>query len=417
MEMVEVDVPSWKVAVVLNDQLMQNDYNPLGVDSCPFVPLFWNYDPHLNQYEYRVRSLVRTMRSPQFLLNRQIIISHEQKETTINSGWKRKVGAVANEDNLKKGNNGWDILINEDHEMTDVEKIVPNYVPESDFALADRMADMIFKTSGINLENWSGQDDSQVSALTVLLKQGANLMVLQKYFDQWDYAFKLISDLGLQIVLNNWTPQKVQLHIGEEPTAFFFSQIFCKYQVVVEEGLNTATQKQQEFRQTLELNQAIGGVIPPSYLASVSVLQGKNKLMQVLAQQEQQQAAVMEHQQNVAGVLEEARVKELYSKAASNIAMARERHSRSDANLGLFEERLSEISRNRALATKDKMDALVKLMEVVDKYGQIETSLQESNLETYDYRQQAKEDVEKVDAKRTSAGNEFISQMMAGVGQ
>jgi len=55
--------------------------------------------------------------------------------------------------------------------------------------------------------------------------------------------------------------------------------------------------------------------------------------------------------------------------------MARERHGRSEADIGLFEERLSEISRNRALATKDKMEALAKLVEVIGKYGEIETSL------------------------------------------
>lgn len=413
LELVEVEVPSWELAIVLNEQLMWQGPNPLGFDSCPVVPVYWNYDPQIPQYDYRVRSLVRTMRDPQFLMNRQIIISHDQKETTINSGWKRKVGAVANLDNLKKGLNGWDVLINDGYEMTDVEKIMPTVVPESDFVLADRMADFIFKTSGVNLENWSGQEDSGISTLTLLMKQGANLMVLQKYFDQWDQAFKLLADKMLQIVLNNWEPQKIGLFLGEEPSPFFFSKIFSTYQVVVEEGLNTATQKQQEYQQTLELNQALGGLIPPSYIASVATLQGKNHLMEILQQQEQQQAAQAEQAQNVATALEEAKLKELYSKAANNIAMARERHSRSDSNLGLFEERLAEVQKNEAMSLKAKMEALEKMVDVIAKYGEVEESLAASKLENYEYKEDIEQEADKTRAKMTSAGNEFISKMLA----
>ena len=102
MEEVTVEVPAWKLAVVLNDQLMFQGDNPLGFDECPFIPYFWNYEPHINYYDLRVRSLVRTMRDPQFLMNYKIITNNDIAAATINAGWKRKVGAVANEDNLKK---------------------------------------------------------------------------------------------------------------------------------------------------------------------------------------------------------------------------------------------------------------------------------------------------------------------------
>src|SRR5512135_1137423 len=68
MEEVTVDTPCWKLAVVLNDQLMFQGDNPLwDGPECPFIPVFWNYEPHINYYDLRVRSLVRTMRDPQFL--------------------------------------------------------------------------------------------------------------------------------------------------------------------------------------------------------------------------------------------------------------------------------------------------------------------------------------------------------------
>ena len=416
MEVVEVEVPTWKLAVVLNDQLMFQGENPLGFDDCPFVPVFWNYEPHINYYDLRVRSLVKTMRDPQFLLNRRIIINHDITEATINAGWKRKVGAVANEDNLKKSGQGWDIIVNEGYEMTDVEKIIPSGVPDSDLQLAEQLLSLIFTTSGVNIENWSAQEDRQVSSLTVLLKQAANLMVLQKYFDQWDYSLKLLGERLLQIVQNNWNAQKVQLLVGEEPSPFFFSRIFSKCQVLVEEGLNTAIQRQQEFQQTLELNQILNGAIPASYIASIATLQGKDKLMKVLQEQEQQQQAVMEQETNIKHAFEEAKIKELYAKATSSLAMARERHGRTESDLGLFEERLSEITYNRAMATKAKMEALEKLVSVIGTYGEIETALAESNIDSFDYKQAQSEDREKADARRKTLSNEFVMQMLAGMG-
>jgi hypothetical protein len=416
MKEVTVEVPCWKLAVVLNDQLMFQGDNPLGFLGSPFIPYYWNYEPHINYYDLRVRSLIRTMRDPQFLFNYKIITNNDIAAATINAGWKRKVGAVANEDNLKKSGQGWDVLINEGYEMSDCEKIIPSAVPESDLALAQQMADLIYQVSGINLENWSGQNDKQISSLTMMLKQAANLMVFQKYFDQWDYSDKLLGERLLQIVLNNWEAPKVELYIGEEPSPYFFSRVFSKFQTVVEEADLTPTQQNLQANQMMDMNAAFGReIFPASMIIPKLNITGKAQVIQFLQQQEQQASQLQQEQTAVQHAFEDAKLKDLYAKAASNLATARERHGRAEANIGLFEERLSEITRNRALATKDKMEALEKLVDVIAKYGEIETMLKMSEIESFDYRQENNEDREKDDAKRTALSNEFVQQIMSGL--
>lgn len=415
MEVVTVEVPTWKLAVVLNDQLMFQGDNPLGFDQCPFIPVFWNYEPHINYYDLRVRSLIRTMRDPQFLFNYKVITNNDIAAATINAGWKRKVGAVANEDNLKRSGQGWDIIINEGYDLADCEKIIPSAVPESDLALAQQMADLIFQTSGINLENWSAQQDKQVSSLTVLMKQAANLMVFQKYFDQWDYSLKLLGERLLQIVLNNWNAQKVQLLIGEEPSPFFFSRIFSKFQTIVEEGLLTPTQKNLQAQQMLDINQIFGReVIPPSMIIKDMNIQGKSEIVQFLQKQEQQASQMQQEQNVVQHAFEQAKLQELVSKAANNVAMAKERYGRFESNVGLLEERISEISKNRALSTKAKMEALEQLISVIQKYGEIETMLKMNDIQSFDYSQKAIEDSEKHQAYQEANSNEFLSKLMNG---
>jgi hypothetical protein len=410
MEEVTVDTPTWKLAVVLNDQLMFQGDNPLGFDGCPFVPYFWNYDPHINYYDLRVRSLVSTMRSPQFLFNHKVISNNDIAAATINAGWKRKIGAVANEDNLKKSGQGWDVIINEGYELTDCEKIIPSAVPESDLALAQQMSDLIFQTSGINLENWSGQQDKQISSLTLMLKQAANLMVFQKYFDQWDFSDKLLGDRLLQICLNNWNAEKVKLLIGEEPTPYFH---FSRYQVLVEESDLTPTQQNLQAQQMLDMNQMFQReVFPPSMIIPKLNITGKGEIIPFLQQQEEQMQATQAEATNIQHAFEEAKLKELMSKSASNLATAKERYGRFESNIGLLEERMSEVSKNRSLSTKAKMEALEKMVDVIAKFGEVETMLKMNDIQNYDYKQQDVEESDKDRAHQEAFSNEFLSKIM-----
>src|SRR5580692_2187385 len=416
MEEVTVEVPCWKLAVVLNDQLMFQGDNPLGFDGCPFVPYYWNYEPHINYYDLRVRSLVRTMRDPQFLFNYKVITNNDIASATINAGWKRKIGAVANEDNLKKAGQGWDVIINDGYEMTDVEKIIPSAVPQSDLELAQQMADLIYQTSGINMENWSGQQDKQISSLTMMLKQDANLMVFQKYFDQWDFSDKLLGERLLEICLYNWNAEKVKLYIGEEPTPYFYSRIFTKFQTLVEESDLTPTQQNLQAQQMLEINERFGReVFSPSEIIPKLNITGKGEIIPMLQQQEQMAQQKQNDQEMVQHAVEDAKLKELYSRAAANIAMARERHGRAEADIGLFEERLSEITQNRAMATKAKMEALEKMIDVIAKFGEVEAMIKMHQLDEINAEAEFKEDREKIDAKRTAESNKFLEQIMQGM--
>ena len=414
LQVVEVDTPCWKVAVVLNDQLMFQGENPLGDFGCPFIPYFWNYEPHVNYFDLRVRSLIRTMRSPQFLANHKIISNNDIAAATINAGWKRKVGAVANEDNLKKAGQGWDVIINEGYLMTDVEKIIPSAVPESDLALAQQMIDLIYATSGINLENWSGQEDKQVSSLTVLLKQAANLMVFQKYFDQWDFADKLLGEKMLAILLNNWNAEKIGLLIGEEPSPYFFSKIFCKYSVIVEEADLTPTQQNLQAQQMLEMNERFGReVFPPSMIIPKLNITGKAEAIKFLQQQEQQQQAAQSEAMNIQHTVEEMKLKEMMAKIHNQLSQARERDSRSESNIGLFEERMSAISKNHALASKEKMAALAQLMETIQKFGEVETYFKANELDVVKNDEEEMEKQSRQQVEQSEASKRFLEQILS----
>jgi hypothetical protein len=144
---------------------------------------------------------------------------------------------------------------------------------------------------------------------------------------------------------------------------------------------------------------------------------GKGEIIPYLQQQEEQAQATQAEATNIQHAFDEMKLKELMSKAVANIAMAKERHGRSESDIGLFEERLSMITKNRASATKEKMEALEKLIDVIERFGEIEANLKLNELESFDYQQIQDEDREKADAKATGEGNEFMMQLMGQMSQ
>jgi hypothetical protein len=93
--------------------------------------------------------------------------------------------------------------------------------------------------------------------------------------------------------------------------------------------------------------------------------------------------------------------------------MARERDARSESNVGLFEERMSEISKNHALATKEKMEALTKLLEAVQKFGELETFLQANNLESIKMDDEELEKNARMGVEKQQEARKFYQQIMA----
>jgi hypothetical protein len=415
-EVIEVEVPTWKLAVVLNEQMMYQNFNPLGFDECPLIPIYWNYDPHVAQYDLRVRSLTRSMRDSQFLLNRRIILNHDISESSINSGWLRRENTIVNEEDLRYAGQGKDVIVKDNGQPLQecIQKIIPNAVPPSDMELANQLADFIFKTSGVSMENFGAGEaaDKIQSGLAIMLKQGAGLMVLQKYFDQWDVALKLLGKLEMKIIQNNWSPSKIARITGREPTPEFQAKTFGKYDVLVSEGLDTTIQQQQQFAQILQLNEALGGMIPKRFILENATIQGKDEIIKAVDAQEQHAAEMQKQQMLIEQAKLEAELQHIQAKSVNELSIARERHGRAEANIGLFEERLSEITQNRSLALKHKVDALEKLLAIIHTYGEGSTGIEAAKLQSENLMQRQEEDRERLEAKKDSDANEFLVNLM-----
>jgi len=213
--------------------------------------------------------------------------------------------------------------------------------------------------------------------------------------------------------LNNWNAAKVGLMIGEEPSPYFHSKIFSKFQTIVEESDLTPTQSNLQAQQMMDINERFQReVFPPSMIIPKLNITGKGEIIPFLQQQEKAMQEAQAEQQNIEHAFQEMQMKQLIAQIHNQLSQARERDSRSESNIGLFEERISMISKNHAMAAKEKMAALTALLEAVQKYGEIETFLKASDLESIKLDEEEVEKESRTDVERDLNSKKFMEELM-----
>lgn len=353
---IDQEIPTVRLAIVVQGKVMYDGPNPLGIDVFPFVPMLAYYNPQMPYFPYRIQGVVRGLRDAQYLYNRRKIIELDTLESQINSGWIYKEDALVNPKDVFLSGQGRGLALKDSAQMTDVQQIIPPSIPPTVIQLSEIMGKEISQISGVNEELLGMAQDDKAGILS-MLRQGAGLTTLQILFDQLDRSQKLLGKIIIDIIQSNFTPGKVKKIIKEEPTQQFYNKAFGKYDAVIEDGLNTNTQRQMQFAQMLQLHEA-GVPITTEDLLEASTLQGKNKIIKnAVAQREQAQQA------------QQAQMESAMQEQQARTTLA---HARAQADTGLGLERVSRIQENQALAIErreagenDKQLALLNFVKAL----------------------------------------------------
>ncbi len=356
------EIPTTKLAIVVQGQVMYHGPNPLGIDRYPFVPVWAYYEPQTPYFPLRVQGVVRGLRDSQYLYNRRRVIELDILESQITSGFKYKENSLVNPKDVFLQGQGRGLALKSTAQMTDVEQIMPPQVPPSMIQLSELLGREISEISGVNEELLGSATDDK-SGILGMLRQGAGLTTLQVLFDNLDHAQKMLGDLKIDLVQANWTPGKVQRIVGDEPSPQFYNRAFGKYKAVVEDGLNTSTQRQMQFAQLLNLRE-VGVPVPAELLVKSSTLQNKQELIDALTQQEQQAAQMQQQQQLTQIEVLKAQIEDLKARAMANEGLGAERASRIQENRALAIERLAEAEKDRNLGALDLAKAARELQGI-----------------------------------------------------
>jgi hypothetical protein len=403
----KMQIPSVKLAIRVNGNVMYHGANPYKVDRYPFVPVVCYHHPDLFASDSRIQGMVRDLRDPQFLLNRRSRIMLEILESQINSGLKVMEDSLVNDKDAFKSGQGQVLFIKKEAPLGlgSVEKIPPGDLSAGTIQVIEMLNNSLREISGVN-EELLGQAEDDKAGILSMLRQGAGLTTLQIPFDNLDLAMKLIGTLEIDMVQGNFTPAKITRITEEQPTEQFFNRSFQKYDCAVVEGSNTPTQKMTAFKQKLYLRE-LGLPIPTEDILADATFQNKNETIKKIAQAEDQQRQMQQQQ---------AQVQMMELQARANLANAR-----AGADRGLEIERKMEAIKDLNQSELEKVKAIKELygmdLDHIQKAVEILQVLKQQEI------QQVQQVEGEVNAKNTQAtqspqadmgGNQNAMEQVAG---
>ncbi len=360
---IEAEIPTVKLAVVVQGKVMYDGPQPMGIDQYPFVPTFAYYYPQMPYFPWRIQGVVRGLRDSQYLYNRRKAIELDILESQINSGWIYKESALVNPKDVFLSGQGRGLALKDDAQMSDVQQVPAPQIPPSMIELSKILGQEISEISGVNEELLGSATDDKAGILS-MLRQGSGLTTLQILFDNLDHTQKMLGKLMINLIQANFTPGKVKKILeGEEPTQQFYNKAFGKYDAVVEEGLNTATQKQMQFAQLLHLREA-GVPIPDDVLLNASTMQNKKDLIESISEAKKQEQETQQQVQQMQMEMQQAQIELTRARAVSDQGLGLERASRVEENQALAVERRAQAARDEDAGLLDKVKALKELEQL-----------------------------------------------------
>jgi hypothetical protein len=399
---IDQEIPTVKMAVVVQGKVFYDGINPMGTDRYPFVPVFGYYNPQLPDYSMRIQGVVRGLRDPQFLYNRRKVIELDIAESKATTGYIAKENAAVDPKDLFKTGQGRTIFLKETAQMSDIQPIPTQDVPQSFFQMSEILGREVQEISGVNDELLGSAIDDKAGILS-MLRQGAGLTTLQILFDQLDYSQKLLGKLMIDIVQSNFTPGKIKRIIEQEPSPQFYNKAFGKYDAAVEEGLNTTTQRQLQFAQLLQLRET-GVPIPDHLLLKASTIQNKKELTDAIMQDSEKRAQMEQMQLKITLEEQQARTNLANARAVADKGLGMERVSRIEENQELAVER-------RAEAQKDRTQGILNLVKSLQEIDDVDIAQIQKLLALAGFMRSSQEKKDTVSNQRGATSFDALSSL------
>lgn len=364
LEVMRKPVRTVELGIIVEGELVYYGKDPYGIDDYPFVPFFCVFEPSYDLYTWKIQSLVRVIRDPQTELNKRRSKMVDVLDSQLNSGWIAKTNSVSNPTSLYKSGQGQVIFLKPEAQMTDVERVRPATIDPSWFQLEGEFDKDIMENAGVNSELFGMADNDKVETAGILgkMRQDAGLVNLQDIFDNLRGSQKLLSEKTVKMIQANYTPEKIQLITKKQATPEFFSGTFARYDIVVQEGILTDTQKQTQFAQLVALKQM--GILPPEgdpLIIKNSALHDKRELQQAVEASQKQAAAVQQAQMQQQMEQQATVTHSLNAKAESDHALAQERIAKIQTDAAVSAERLQRAEEDKTTGVLNLVKALKEL--------------------------------------------------------
>jgi hypothetical protein len=288
IDLISAQVPTIKLHVLVNNHEVYEEVSPYGIDRFPFVPFLAYHFPEVQNYAYRYQGVVRNIRDSQIELNRRRNRLLDILDAQVQSGIMVKEDALVNpEDAFFQGPGKVMYFKQTANLATDVAPFPAPPVAPGWMELIQTIEKEIMDIVGpeeLFAQNMGAKD---MTALLMKQKMGAGLIGLRNLFDRLNFSQKMVGDIMIDMIQNNFSTGKVAKILGRQPTQEFYQGWLTKYTCQVEEGEMTATQREAGFLRAVQLRQIMGEAIPNEYLLNRVTIPGKKEVIEFNRKREQ----------------------------------------------------------------------------------------------------------------------------------
>lgn len=337
LEVIDKLVRAIRWTVTADDVVLKDEWSPYNyLTVVPYFPYF--------MYG-QTAGMVEDLLGPQELLNKATSQELHVINTTANSGWKVRSGALTNmtvEELEQKGAQTG--LVLEVNDMEGVDKISPNQVPTGLDRVTFKAEEHIKSVSGVN-DSMQGFDREDVAARAIEKKrQAGSTSTLSKPLDNLTRSDFYLARNILDLVQTFYTEPRILTITDGSPTGdvetvgvnqptpegeILNDLTIGEYDVVITSVPHRETLEDSEFEQAVALRE-LGVPIPDDILIDASRLRDKKLIIQRLQgdQNSPEAQAAAERQQR----LEEAKTQQEEAKAV-----------KTGADAGLAQARTGEV--------------------------------------------------------------------------
>lgn len=357
---VKYQKPTVRLGISCNRKVLYHGENPLKIDRYPFTPFVSYFEPSFTDWPYKFQGVVRRIRDAQYLYNRRKQIELDILESQVNSGeLVEEDFYLTPEDAMRSGQGTVRFFKRgKNPAVSRIREIAPE-IPQSMIQVSESLGNEMAQISGVNEELLGSADDDK-SGILSMLRQGAGLTTLQTILDRMDAAQRMVAEIDLEIIQKHWSKEKMARILGRMPSEGITSPYLEKYDIAVEDGILTATQRQMQARQLSDLKQ-MGYEIPASEILRNLSIQNKNELIEAMEQQQQamqQQAAqIHETEMHNRAVENDA----LIAKAEGERALAHERMGKLAYEQAANQERVERSKEEQSAAVLNMVKALKEI--------------------------------------------------------
>lgn len=366
IEIRNVDRPFVELNILLNGQPVYCGDDKTGiVHTYPFVPLICYMEPSIWMPSQRIQGIASCNWSAQRQFNKRHMKIVDMMDTSISTGYKYLIGAVADPQDLQQS--GQNKLIGIDPEnapagMDSVQELRGGSANPELIQYQEVLDRLTLTLSNVN-ESSMGIDEkgnTQVSGRLAEVRIAQGLRGNRKIFDNVETAQQVLAGLILKAIQEHYPPGKVERILAEKPTEQFYEKEFEQYDAVIKEGVRSKSQRDAYYYELVTLKRDGIVDVPQAEIVKALSMAGLSDLEEAMQKQDQMIAAQTAQQQE----LVKKQMEVLDATKEEKLGLAKERQSRTISNLALKDERESEAQQNIAQAALDRAKAITEIAKM-----------------------------------------------------